>query len=121
MVIIWTKKFFSNGRSTSSSVVSEPVSEIELSDENKSKLKEISKKIEGTGKAILLDSNFDELKEISAKSVGGSLRRIKNVVVIVIDGVATSTVIKASEENNVQAIVAKNFQTTDTSIKLLSL
>ena len=115
------KKFFNDKNKFSTEEISKPVSEIELSGENKSKLKEISKKIEGTGKAILLDSNLDELKEISAKTIGGNLKRIKNVVVIVIDGVATSFVIKASEENNVQAIVAKNFQTTDTAIKLLSL
>jgi len=115
------KFFYNSKRKTSTEKVSKPVSEIELSDDNKSKLKEISKEIEGTGKAILLDSNLNELKEVSAKSIGGSLKRIKDIVVIVIDGAATNYVIKAAEEVNVQAIVAKNFQTTDTSIKLLSL
>ena len=93
----------------------------ELSDDNKSKLREISKEIEGSGKAILLDSDFKQLKDVSAKSISGSFKRVKGVAVIVIDGAATNAVIRASEENNVQAIVAKNFQTTDTAIRLLSL
>ncbi len=94
---------------------------LELGSEEKSKLKELSKKIEGTGKAIILDKNLNEIKIISQKSVSGSLRRINDVVAIVIDGSATNSIIRNSEEVGVQVIVAKNFQTTDTKIKLLSL
>jgi DNA primase len=97
------------------------VTEFDLNGDNKSKLKEISKNLEGTGKANLLNSNLEELKEISAKAISGALKRIKGVVAIVIDGAATGSVIRSSEESNVQIIVAKNFQTTDTKIKLLSL
>jgi len=93
----------------------------ELGTKEKSKLKEISKKIDRTGKAIFLDKNLNEIKNISQKSVSGSLRRIKGVVAIVIDGSATNSIIRNSEEVGVQVIVAKNFQTTDTGIKLLSL
>jgi DNA primase len=113
--------FYENRRNTSTEEIPESVSEIEFSDENKSKLKEISKEIEGTGKAILLDSNLNSLKEVSAKSIGGNLRRTSGIAAIVIDGVATTPVIKSSEEIGVQTIVATNFQTTDTTIKLLSL
>ncbi len=101
--------------------ISKVIPEIVLTEENKSKLKEISKNIEGSGKAILLDSELNELKDVSAKSVSGSLKRTKGVAVIVIDGTATNGIIKASEEIDIKVIVAKNFQTTDTKIKLLSL
>jgi DNA primase len=101
--------------------ISKVIPEVVLNDENKARLKEISKKIEGTGKAILLDSVLNELKDISAKSVSGTLKRTQGTAIIVIDGTATNAIIKASEEVDVKAIVAKNFQTTDTSIKLLSL
>jgi DNA primase len=97
------------------------VKEIEFNDSVKEKLKEISKNIEGEGSAILLDGDLKELKEISAKTITSTLKRVKGVGIIVIDGAATASAIKASEENRVQIIVAKNFQTTDTSIKLLSL
>jgi DNA primase len=98
-----------------------PSPKFELDESGKAKLKEISKKIEGTGKAVLLNSSFEELKEISAKAVGTSLKRSNDVVAVIIDGSATNGVIRSSEENKVQVIVAKNFQTTDTKIKLLSL
>ncbi len=101
--------------------ISKVIPEVVLNDENKATLKEISKDIEGTGKAILLDSALGELKDISAKSVSGSLKRTRGVAIIVMDGVATNAIIRASEEVNVKVIVAKNFQTTDTNIKLLSL
>lgn len=97
------------------------VKEVELNDESKDKLREISKRIDGEGVAIILDSDLNELREISVKTVGSSLRRISGATIIVMDGTATTSVIKSSEESKIQVIVAKNFQTTDTTIKLLSL
>lgn len=97
------------------------IEKIEFNDDVKSKLKEISKEISGEGSAVLLDSNLEEVKEVSAKAVANSLRRQRNVAAIVIDGAATQSLIKTSEESGVQIIVAKNFQTTDTTIRLLSL
>ena len=100
----------------------ELVKEIELSEADKSKLKELSDKNQGTSKAILLNEALEEIKKISIKGLRGSLRRIKEKpAVIIIDGTVTSSIIKASEEVMCQAIVAKNFATTDTKIKLLSL
>ena len=97
------------------------VFEIELDKDVKEKLKEISGKIHGQNTAVFLDRNLKEIKEISPKAVSRSLKRIKDVVAIVLDGTATGSIIKAAEESNVQILVAKNFQTTDTNIKLLSL
>jgi len=100
---------------------SEILFEIELDKDAKEKLKEISGKIHGQNIAVFLDRNLKEIKEISSKAVSRSLKRIKDVVAIVLDGTATGSIIKAAEESNVQILVAKNFQTTDTNIKLLSL
>jgi DNA primase len=97
-------------------------SEIDLSEENKSKLKELSDENQGTGKAILLNESLEEIKKVSVKSLIGTLRKIEeNPLVIIIDGIVTSSTINAAEEAHVQIIVAKNFSTTDTNIKLLSL
>ena len=102
--------------------VPQEVESAELSDEEKSKLKEISDENSGTGKAVILDKSLNEIKKISAKSVNGSLRRIdKKPFAIVIDGMVTSAIIGASEDAGVQVIVANNFATTDTKIQLLSL
>lgn len=95
---------------------------IDITEEDKDKLKEISKANEGTGKAIYLDDSFNEIKKVSAKTLSTALRKVREKPsVIVMDGTVTGSIIQASEEAGVQAIVAKNFATTDTDIKLLSL
>jgi len=45
----------------------------------------------------------------------------KKPFAIVIDGAVTNPVIQSAEEAGVQVIVANNFSTTNTKIKLLSL
>ena len=89
--------------------------------QDKEKLKKISRSLDGSGKAVFLDKNLKELKSVSQKSISSSLRRIMGTAIIVIDGSATPAIINSSEESGVQAVVAKNFQTTDTKIKLMSL
>ncbi len=94
----------------------------ELSNKEKTQLKEISAKNERSGKAVLLDDSLNEIKKVSVKSLAGSLKRMrKKPTVIVIDGTATKPIISSSEEEGCKAIVAKNFATTDTNIKLMSL
>jgi len=96
--------------------------EIILSDDKKNKLKEISDQNQGTGKAILLNESLEEIKKVSAKRLGTEFEKLDSrPTFIVIDGIATSTIIKAAEEAKCDVIVAKNFTTTDTKIKLLSL
>jgi len=70
----------------------------------------------------LLNENLEEIKSISAKTVSGSLKRVNEKIrAIIIDGSVTKSIISAAEEIGCQTIVAKNFATTDTKIKLLSL
>jgi DNA primase len=95
---------------------------IEISEENRKKLKELSKENEGSGKVIFLDNNLNEMKRVSAKGLNNALRRAsENPSIIIIDGTVTSSIIKSAEDAGCQTIVAKNFATTDTKIKLLSL
>jgi len=94
----------------------------DLNNDDKKKLKEIAKENEGSGKAILLDSSLKEIKQVSTKVLSGTLRRLnQKPAVIVIDGIATNSIISSAEDIGCKAIVAKNFATTDTKIKLLSL
>jgi len=103
-----------------------PIKEVEkisfeLNDEIKKKLEEIFRENEGSGKAILLDSNLKEIKSVSARSINSTLRRLdRKPSIAVIDGTVTSGVIESAEEAEIKVIVAKNFATTNTSIKLLS-
>ncbi len=84
------------------------------------KLEEIFNKIKGTEKAITFDENLNEIKELSVKGLNLSLRRSKGVKAIVMDGTATNTLIKLAEEEGCKVLVAKNFTSTDTKIRLLS-
>jgi DNA primase len=96
--------------------------EIELDSENKEKLKEIFEANKGSSKAIILDGHLEEMKKISARSLGGSLKKMEdNPYALVVDSTVTKPMITSAEEKNIQVIVAKNFGTTDTKIKLLSL
>lgn len=112
------KDFLSRGKQ-SSEKTSEKIS---LSDDDKTKLKEISKSNEGSGKAILLDSSLNKIKEVSARGLAGALNRLdEKPAILVVDGTVTSSVISAAEEFHVQAIVAKNFTATSDKIQMLSL
>ncbi len=98
------------------------IEKIELSDSDKEKLKEISKKIESQEKAIILDSSLNEIKKVSVRGLSVALRKMREQpFIIVLDGTVTSSIISASEDIGIQIIVAKNFATTDTKINLLSL
>lgn len=100
----------------------EKVEELLIDEKAKEKLKTISNKIDGSGKAVLLNKDLKEIRTISARTLTGSLNRIEEPVsVIVMDGGVTSSIISAAEEVACQVIVAKNFYATSNKIKLLSL
>ena len=96
--------------------------EFELTSEMKEKLKKISKEIEGSGRAVLLDSRLNEMKTVSVKILTSTLKRSRTkVTAIVMDGIATMPVIISAEEVGCKVVAAKNFASTDTNIKLMSL
>jgi len=98
-----------------------PQEKIELDDEKKQTLKDIAGEIDGTGKAVLLDSNLKELRTVSARGLTLTLRKIsQKPSVVVIDGAVTGSVIDAAEEIACQIIVAKNFSATSDKIQMLS-
>jgi DNA primase len=98
------------------------IDEFSLDEQGKLELKEISKKISGSGKAVLLNNELNEIRTISVRSLIGSLKRIEEkIAVIVVDGTVTGAIISAAEEVGCHVIVAKNFYATSSKIKLLSL
>lgn len=93
----------------------------ELSEDDKEKLKEISKENKGSGKAIFLDDNLAEIKSVSTKGISSALRKSDiQPLIIVIDGTATNPIINSAEDAGISVLVASNFATTDTKLKLLS-
>ena len=85
------------------------------------KLKEISRKNNRTGKAILVNEDLKEVSSVSLKALNSTLKRLREKpFAVVIDGTATLPIINTAEDIRCQIIVAKNFATTDTKIKLMS-
>lgn len=114
------EEFFSDKKRNSKT--EDPSDFFEVNQKMKEKIKEISKQNKNSEKAILLDENLEEIKKISTKALASSLKRMKDKPIgIIIDGSVTKSIIEASEESNIKFIVASNFNTTDTKIKLLSL
>ncbi len=90
-------------------------------EKQKEDIKEISKKYEGTGKAVLLDQDLKEIRTISPRGVSSILMKMdQKPFAIIIDGTVTGAMINSAERVRSQVIVAKNFSTTDTSLTLLS-
>ncbi len=88
---------------------------------NKEKLQEIFKKNKGSGKAVLLNASLNEIKKIPVRNLSNTLKRInEKAFAIIIDGIATNSAIKNAGEAGCSVIVAKNFATTDTKVKLIS-
>ncbi len=107
--------------SNTDKVESSKVEEIDLDEEKKDKIKEISKKNEGTGKTIFLDSELNEMKTTSTRGLGLALKKAREKPsILIIDGTVTNSIISAAEEIGCQIISAKNFAATSDSIKLLS-
>jgi len=59
---------------------------------------------------------------VSVKSLAGSLNRLREKpFAIVVDGTVNSGIIDSAEEVGCEVIAAKNFTTSDSKLKLLSL
>ena len=122
------KEFLSSFLNNNKSPVKRGVTEnkevalFEVNSENKEKLKKIAKEIEGSKKAVILSRNISEIKTVSAKTLATTINRMREKpVIVVVDGVATMPIIASCEDAGCELIVAKNFASTNTSIKLLSL
>lgn len=94
----------------------------DFNEEDKEKLRELSKKYFGTGKAAIFDENLEEIKSVSEKTLSGTLKRMrKNPFAIIVDGTVNSGILGAAEEAGCKIILAKNFATVDSSIELMSM
>ena len=110
-----------SSRNFSSSSEKVPAEKIELDDEKRQTLKDIFMEIEGTGKAVLLDSSLKEIRNVSSRGLTLTLRKISDKPsVLVIDGTVTGSIIDVAEEIACQIIVAKNFSATSDKIQMLS-
>ncbi len=84
------------------------------------KLKLIFKENEGSEKAVVLDKDMNELKKVAVKGLVSALKKIAGAYALSVDGTLTNIILTEAEEIGCELIVAKNFITTDTKIKLIS-
>lgn len=97
-------------------------SSFDLSEKGREKLKKLSDENKGSKQVILLDDNLEEIKRVSIRSLRNFLEKnSKKPTVAIIDGAVTLPVLENLEDVKCELIVANNFSTTDTKIKLLSL
>ena len=69
-----------------------------------------------------MNDSFSEIKRASLGRLKRSLEELKEAPnFIVLDGTATKDIILNAEKVGCRFLVAKNFETTDTKINLLSL
>ena len=85
--------------------------------------KEMMKEIEGTRAAVLLDTNLEVIRKIQSSDIGFALRKSRvRVYAVVLDGLATNTIIKTAEHAGCKYFIAKNFAVSEeTQINLISL
>ena len=84
-------------------------------------LKEKYKEVSGTKKAMFLGADLSVVKIVSSVELIPMLNRSKNIVAVVIDGIATKQIIQSCEEKGVSYIAAKNFAAVETNIELIGL
>jgi len=98
----------------------EPRAEMrKLTDSEIDKLRGIMDEVTGTRGAILLNQDLEVIK----KAPIGQLYslRFRNVFAMVIDGTATSNIVRSAEKLGCQHLVARNFGYTETNMDLVSL
>lgn len=83
------------------------------------KIRDITDDLVGTRGAILLNENLEVVKKIPVSQLYNI--RMKGIYAIVIDGTATSSVVKAAEKVGCKHLIARNFAFTETDMDLVSL
>jgi len=90
-----------------------------LKEEEIEKLKGIMEDVTGTRGAVLLDESLDIIKRAPISQLYNI--RMRSVYVMVIDGTATLSIVKAAEKLECGHLIARNFAFTETNMDLVSL
>ncbi|OGJ21120.1 hypothetical protein A3K73_08475 [Candidatus Pacearchaeota archaeon RBG_13_36_9] len=90
-----------------------------LSDAEMNKLRELMDDLTGTRGAVLLNPELEVIKKAPISQLYSL--RFRNVFAIVIDGTATSNIVRSAEKLGCQHLVARNFVYTETSMDLVSI
>src|SRR3989338_1999041 len=98
--------------------------EISFSGDVKEKLRKMySDKLEGTKSALLLDTSLDVIRKVGNREIVGAVKSSRTkVAALILDGTATSSLIRLCDEQGIQYFAATNFASTEgAKVKLVSL
>jgi len=90
-----------------------------LTEKEIDKIREVTEDLVGTKGAVLLDEKLEVIRKIPLSQLYNL--GMKRVYAIIIDGIATSSVVRAAEQAGCQHLVASNFAYTQTDMDLVSL
>ncbi len=90
-------------------------------EKDRAKLRELLKTVERGKFALVLNKELEVIGKIPTRGIFSSLNRIKRRPHLIIVDKATGSIIKAAEEKNVGAIVARNFAASSEKVELISL
>ena len=76
---------------------------------DKTKLRELISKIDGSKKAYIFDKNFNLIRTSSIIQLSRELLKLRSAFALIIDGKANSSVVQSAEKIGVKCIAAKNF------------
>jgi len=121
----FANKFFNKEKT--GKLEKEKTEKIELNDDVKKIFKNYMNEVEGNKNALILSyngKNFQVIKDVTMNGLVKFLyslkKRNKTISAIVMNGTVTQTIANAAEKLDCQYIMAKNFTTTSTNIKMLS-
>lgn len=92
----------------------------ELTEQERDELREILNKL-GSKEAVILDENFEIVKNTNLNRLRSTLRYVENPFIVVMEGKASPMTIRIVEEAGCPYLVAHNFVSEDTKVKLVSL
>ena len=88
----------------------------------KEAMREKYEEIQNKRKALVIDNGFNVIRKVSTGELVSTLKKTRRqVLAVIVDGVATKTVINACEEKGVSHLGAKNFSAVETKLDLISL
>lgn len=90
-----------------------------LTEEEIDKVRNTMEELVGTKGAVLLNEELEVIKKAPLSQLYNL--RFKDVYAIAIDGIATSSIVRAAEKVNCKHLIARNFAFTKTDMDLVSL
>jgi DNA primase len=112
-----------NGRANGSYNSQVETVKVEFDGDSKVKLREVYERVKGSKGALLLDPSLDVIKKIGAREIVRSVKGARQkIAAIIIDGNATSSIIRLCDENGISYLGATNFSAVDgAKVELVSL